>query len=325
MRALGLRPEFVGDELVDVEWKLYELKGKFYAGRPKDGSIRAVDLPPFLAELLASHPGSAGDRTCTCRNSEAPWCRGDSYEFLGPARGHFRRSGYGERFFRPAADGWYPARGQRPAMPVLADASCSFPGRPVAPWPPAIPGETFAIPVGRGIPRLTSDAQSGRCSQCGRAYRRRLDGLLIAHDVNGRRCAGSRQPAAEDTALASWLPVLTGLTPHGLRHGHQTWMEEASISDLLRSERMGHEVPGMRGVYGHVTPAMRDDLKAALQQRWEASLRERAQLSPRSIVPVLDALLTTQREQPTKIGSHLAPRIGHQRGRRLVAAKINGR
>jgi hypothetical protein len=68
-------------------------------------------------------------------------------------------------------------------------------------------------------------------------------------------------------------------------------MEEAGISDLLRSERMGHEVPGMRGVYGHVSPAMRAELKAALQERWLASLRKRARLSPRSVVPVLDALL----------------------------------
>ena len=48
-------------------------------------------------------------------------------------------------------------------------------------------------------------------------------------------------------------------------------MEEAGISDLLRSERMGHEVPGMRGVYGHVSPAMRADLKAMLQERWDMS------------------------------------------------------
>jgi hypothetical protein len=101
-------------------------------------------------------------------------------------------------------------------------------------------------------------------------------------------------------------------------HGHQTWMEEAGISDLLRAERMGHLVPGMRGVYGHVSPAMRADLKGALQECWEASLRERARLSVRSIMPVLDALLAAQREPPTKIGSHSAPRIGHQRATRLA-------
>jgi ferredoxin len=181
--------------------------------------------------------------------------------------------------------------------PVLADTSCSFPGRPVPPWPAAVPGEPFQVPSGRGITRLASDATTGRCARCGRAFRRRIDGMLTAHDAGGQRGPGGGQPPAEDTVLATWLPVRSGLTPHGLRHGHQTWMEEAGISDLLRSERMGHEVPGMRGVYGHVSPAMRADLKAVLQERWEASLCERAQLPPRSIVPVLDALLTAQREQ----------------------------
>jgi hypothetical protein len=36
---------------------------------------------------------------------------------------------------------------------------------------------------------------------------------------------------------------------------------------------------------------MRQDLKVALQQRWEESLCQRALIAPRSIVPVLDALL----------------------------------
>jgi integrase len=89
--------------------------------------------------------------------------------------------------------------------------------------------------------------------------------------------------------------VTPRLTPHGLRHGHQTWMEEAGISDVLRSERMGHEVPGIRGVYVHVSPAMRADLTAALQQRWEDSLRDRARLSPRSIVPILNVRLAAWR------------------------------
>ena len=64
-------------------------------------------------------------------------------------------------------------------------------------------------------------------------------------------------------------------------------MDEAGVPDVLQSERMGHEVPGMRGVYAHLSDQMRADLKTALQERWEASLRERAQLVPRSIVPAL--------------------------------------
>jgi hypothetical protein len=142
-----------------------------------------------------------------------------------------------------------------------------------------------------------------------------LDGRLISHNADGSQCRGSGQPPAEDATLASWLPVLPRLTPHGLRHGHQTWMEESGISGLLRSERMGHAVPGMRGVYGHVSPAMRGALQAMLQERWEASLSERARLSARSNVPVLDALLAARRQPATKIGSHLAPKIGHRRRR----------
>jgi hypothetical protein len=99
------------------------------------------------------------------------------------------------------------------------------------------------------------------------------------------------QQPAEDLALASWLPVSKGLTPHGFRHGHKVWMDEDQIADVLKSDRLGHEEPGMRGVYGHVSAAMRADIKASLQARWEDSLRERARFSPVSAVPLLNQLL----------------------------------
>jgi hypothetical protein len=215
------------------------------------------------------------------------------------------------RFFRPSADGSYPVRGPQTAVPVLVDAASPFPGRPVPPWPPALPGYPFQPPTGRGVIRLVSDARTGRCAMCGRAWPRRLDGTLIAHRARAGRCAGSGELPAPDVALASWLPVLTGLTPHGLRHGHQTWMDEDRIADVLKSERMGHEVPGMRGVYSHVSDAMRAELTAALQERWETSLLDRARLAPRSIVLVLDALLAEQGGSPNKIRSQIAPKIGH--------------
>jgi len=308
--VIGLVPGCVHDDRIDISWKLYELNGRFYRGRPKDGSIRPADLPPFLAELLARQL-RAGTRTCTCRNTGQPWCPGDRYVFLGPGQGHFRRSNYSERFFRPAADGSYPARDRRPAMPVLVDAAAPFPGQPVPPWPLAVPGQEFQPPAGRGVVRLVNDAATGRCAVCGRAWPRRLDGHVIAHIAGTGRCGGSGQPPAADLSVASWLPVLSGLTPHGLRHGHQTWMDEDRIADVLKSERMGHEVPGMRGVYSHVSPAMRAELAVALQERWTASLRERAQLAPRSIVPALDALLSRQEPLSAKIGSQMAPKIGH--------------
>jgi hypothetical protein len=128
--------------------------------------------------------------------------------------------------------------------------------------------------------------------------------------ASGDRCPGSGQEPGEDLALASWLPVSRGLTPHGLRHGLKTWMDEDQIADVLKSERLGHEEPGMRGVYGHVSPAMREELKEALQARWEESLRQRAQLASRSAIPVLARLLGEIRPAGNLVRSNLAPKNG---------------
>jgi hypothetical protein len=128
------------------------------------------------------------------------------------------------------------------------------------------------------------------------------------------RCPGSGQEPSPDVTLASWLPALHGLTPHGLRHGHQTWMDEDGIPEVLKTERMGHEMPGMQGVYGHVSQAMRADLKTALQERWKASLRARERLSAHSIVLPLERLLAAQAAVPAKI-HQLTPGIRHNRKR----------
>jgi hypothetical protein len=114
--------------------------------------------------------------------------------------------------------------------------------------------------------------------------------------------------------VASWIPLIKGLTPHGLRHGLKVWMDEDQIPDVLKSERLGHDEPGMRGVYGHVSPAMREDLKAALQSRWEDSLRQRAALSSVSAAPLLNRLLAGIRPTNKAARSRLAPKIGHREG-----------
>jgi hypothetical protein len=68
-------------------------------------------------------------------------------------------------------------------------------------------------------------------------------------------------------------------------------MAEDGIPEILAEQRLGHQVPGMRGLYAHASQRMRDELTAALQARWEESLRERAALDPHSPVPLLDNLL----------------------------------
>ena len=73
------------------------------------------------------------------------------------------------------------------------------------------------------------------------------------------------------------LPVKDGLTPHGLRHSHKTWMVEDGIPEILAEQRLGHDVPGVRGLYAHASQRNREELLTALQARWEQSLRQRAE------------------------------------------------
>lgn len=252
--AVGLDPACVHGDTIDLDWKLYELNGRFYRGHPKDGSIRQLDVPPFLATLLERQQ----PRSCTCSvDAEDPYCNGGRYVFLGPGGGHARRSDFARRFFRPATDGWYAVRGgkdARPAAPVLADMSASWPGRTInPPWPAG--ADTY--PKGRGITTLPPGA-----------------------------------------AVVNWQPVMKDLTPHGLRHSHETWMAEDRIADVLRDERMGHIGDGsMRSHYTHVTDQMRGELVESLQKRWEQSLADRAALERHwgsavpSSVPLLNELL----------------------------------
>ena len=70
------------------------------------------------------------------------------------------------------------------------------------------------------------------------------------------------------------------------------WTRTASPTcSVLKAERLGHDKPGMRRVYGHVSPAMRTQLVRTLQARWEGSLQERAHLEPCSSNYLLNTLL----------------------------------
>ena len=258
--AVGLEREHLRASLVNVEWQLREV-GTFHRLPPKDDSYRStnwepcvpIDLPPFLADLL-SEQATHTERPCACAAKHGGSGR---YVFLGPDGGHHRRSNYARRLFRPACDGRYePIKGQ-PGKLVIVDAS-SWPGRPIAAWNPIPSSDNpLATPTSDFTPPF------------GRGIKR----------------------IADDAPLACWLPAKEGLTPHGLRHSHKTWMEEDGIAEILQERRLGHEVPGMRGVYAHVSDTMRTALVTALQNRWEESLRARAAIDAHSPVPLIDRLL----------------------------------
>ena len=83
----GLSPDYVLPDhmqghALDIQWKLYELGGHFYRGRPKDGSIRPADLPLFLAELLAWHKTQIKGRRCTCRKFHKSTGPGVRYDLV---------------------------------------------------------------------------------------------------------------------------------------------------------------------------------------------------------------------------------------------------
>ncbi|HEX9353528.1 MAG TPA: hypothetical protein VF933_06895 [Streptosporangiaceae bacterium] len=84
------------------------------------------------------------------------------------------------------------------------------------------------------------------------------------------------------------------ITCHQFRHTVGTSKEDG-ISGILQERRLGHEVPGMRGLYTHISDSMRRELTGALQTRWEDSLRARAAICPQSTVPLLDKLLVPYR------------------------------
>ena len=46
-------------------------------------------------------------------------------------------------------------------------------------------------------------------------------------------------------------------------------MIEDEIPEIAQAKRLGHRVPGVRGIYSHVTPAMEQRIVDALQARWQ--------------------------------------------------------
>jgi integrase len=77
-------------------------------------------------------------------------------------------------------------------------------------------------------------------------------------------------PAVAGDPDAGIPPILAGMHFHDLRHTHKTWLIEDGIPEIAQARRLGHRLGGVRGIYSHVTPAMRQRLVEALQRRWES-------------------------------------------------------
>jgi hypothetical protein len=150
--TIGLECEYAHPNEIHVEWQLRELRSVLHRLPPKDDSYRSpnwepclpVDLPPFLAGLLAHQVQDRPRKPCACTTQHGG---SGQYVFLGPDGGHYRRSNYARRVFRPACDGRYePGPGRAPGSlgPFTAR-----PGR----HPPAL-----ARPTARRTPRAAPPA-----------------------------------------------------------------------------------------------------------------------------------------------------------------------
>ena len=137
-------------------------------------SRRSIDLPPFLAALLAAHADGWKHETLFCTR----------------AGGYWRRSNFGKQVMRPAADG-------REALPAVK----------------------------------------------GHAPREK------------------------------WEPIMPGLTMRALRHTHDTYQDEIGVKPALAFEQAGHKRPGIKAVYQHPTPAMREARLEGLQEIYERGMK----------------------------------------------------
>ena len=65
------------------------------------------------------------------------------------------------------------------------------------------------------------------------------------------------------------LSILVGLHFHDLRNNHSTWLIEDGVPEVAQAKRLGHRLPGVRGIYSHVSATVEQRLVAGLQTRWE--------------------------------------------------------
>jgi hypothetical protein len=52
-------------------------------------------------------------------------------------------------------------------------------------------------------------------------------------------------------------------------------MIEDGVPKVAQAKRLGHRLPGVRGIYSHVSPTVEQRLIEGLQKRWEHTTQPR--------------------------------------------------
>ncbi|WP_186382393.1 hypothetical protein [Amycolatopsis rhizosphaerae] len=75
-------------------------------------------------------------------------------------------------------------------------------------------------------------------------------------------------PAADGKPGTNLAPTRRGLTFHGLRHSHKTWLIADDIPEIAQARRLGHRIIE---TYSHVAPELEHQLLTALETRWQTA------------------------------------------------------
>ena len=57
------------------------------------------------------------------------------------------------------------------------------------------------------------------------------------------------RPAVDGNPKTGTAPILKGMHFHDTRHTHKTWLIEDDIPEIAQARRLGHHIPGVRGIY----------------------------------------------------------------------------
>jgi hypothetical protein len=136
--------------------------------------------------------------------------------------------------------------------------------------PPKTPSSTRIIVLPPGLVRLlrrhleTHPFEFVFTNACGTwLWRSSSDRRVLRPAIDGGGRAGVRLYA-----------VRPGLTFHGLRHSHKTWLIAGGAPEIAQARRLGHHLPNrVVAVYSHVAPEVETRLLADLQRRWQKATR----------------------------------------------------
>lgn len=78
------------------------------------------------------------------------------------------------------------------------------------------------------------------------------------------------RPAVDGDPRRGLRAVRPGLTLHGLRHSHKTWMIADGIPEIAQARRLGHHLANrLAEVYSNVAPEIETKLLRGLERRWK--------------------------------------------------------